>query len=141
MTERTDWHQEDFFSAYDETLSVALPEAPEHAMLREVMSEYLNLESLRFLASEVAAADLRFALRYAPDELPEHIARLVDTIKVILSGRLEIQHRRDTMIGLCIGMRQPRWYDGILNRLNRRTVDLDRTDFRTPGRAWSAPNR
>jgi DNA repair protein RadC len=97
VTERPDWHQEDFFAAYDETPSLALPEAPEHAMLREVMSEYLNLESLRFLASEVAASDLRFALRYAPDELPEHIARLVDTIKVILtpSPREQIKSPHD----------------------------------------------
>ena len=36
----------------------------------------------------------------------------------MLRGRLDNQDRRDTMIGLCIGMRQPRWYDGIFDRLN-----------------------
>jgi hypothetical protein len=45
--------------------------------------------------------------------------------KEYLRGRLEIQHRRDTMIGLCIGMRQPGCYDGILDRLNRRAMGLD----------------
>jgi len=32
-----------------------------------------------------------------------------------IRGRLEIQHGRDIMIGLCIGMREPRWYDGIFD--------------------------
>jgi hypothetical protein len=58
-----------------------------------------------------------------------------------LRGRLENQDRRDTMIGLCIGMRQPRCYDGILDRLNRRAVGLDRTDFPATGRPRSSPNR
>src|SRR6266508_856485 len=51
-----------------------------------------------------------------------------------LRGRLEIQNHRDTMIGLCIGKRQPRCYDGILDRLNRRAVGLGGTDFPAPGR-------
>ena len=30
-------------------------------------------------------------------------------------GRLEIQNHRDTMIGLCIGMQEPRCYDGLFD--------------------------
>ncbi len=58
-----------------------------------------------------------------------------------LRGRLDIHLRRDTMIGLCIGMREPRCYDGISDRLNRRAMGLDRTDFPTTRRTWSPPHR
>jgi len=39
-------------------------------------------------------------------------------------GHLENQNRRDTMVGLCIGMREPRWYDGLLDRFDRRAMDV-----------------
>ena len=46
-------------------------------------------------------------------------------MSISLTGRLEIEHRRDTMIGLCIGMRQPGWYDRMLDRLNQPAMGLD----------------
>src|SRR5687767_11809285 len=60
--------------------------------------------------------------------------------KVELRGHLEIPPCRDTMVGLCIGTRQTRCYDGILDRFDRRAMDLDGTHFPATGRAWSPPD-
>lgn len=46
-------------------------------------------------------------------------------ITSLVRGRLENQIHRDSMIGLCTGMRKPRCYDEISDRLNRRAMGID----------------
>ena len=67
--------QRDFFDALE-----TLPEAPEHAKLREWASEYLDLEVLRD-----PRTDLRSSLRYEPEKLPEEFHLMIGMLEVLLT--------------------------------------------------------
>jgi len=47
----------------------------------------------------------------------------------LLRERLEIQHRRDTIIGLCIGRQQNRCHDGFSDRFDQHAMVVYWTDY------------
>jgi DNA repair protein RadC len=87
MSERL--QQSDFFANIEETVKSSEP--PEHAQLREAVSKYINLEELRD-----PQTDIRSALRYDSDQLPEEIKRMVGILEILLTPESREQIKSPT---------------------------------------------
>jgi DNA repair protein RadC len=51
--------------------------------VRESFAPYVDVEALRHYSA--SGADLRVALRYAPELLPEEVVQIVETLKLLLT--------------------------------------------------------